>query len=95
MELSKCGEIAVDAKGKTWLPSALAAGNATTVPNQQIVNAADDQREGCTQRLQLPRSTIGSHTIPEPVEALAAGFRIAGILAGQYALHEFRESGCH
>ncbi len=75
MELSKRGEIAVNAKWQTWLPSALAAGNATTVPNQQIVNAADDQREGCTQRLQLLRSTVG--LAPDPRACRSLGGRIS------------------
>jgi NADH-dependent peroxiredoxin subunit F len=42
LELSKYGEIIVDAKGATSLPGVFAAGDATTVPFKQIVIAAGD-----------------------------------------------------
>jgi len=42
VELSKHGEIIVDAKGATSLPGVFAAGDATTVPYKQIVIAAGD-----------------------------------------------------
>ena len=42
LELSKFGEIIVDAKGATSLPGVFAAGDATTVPYKQIVIAAGD-----------------------------------------------------
>ena len=42
LELSKYGEIVVDAKGATSLPGVFAAGDATTVPYKQIVIAAGD-----------------------------------------------------
>jgi alkyl hydroperoxide reductase subunit F len=42
VELSKFGEIIVDAKGATNLPGVFAAGDATTVPYKQIVIAAGD-----------------------------------------------------
>jgi alkyl hydroperoxide reductase subunit F len=42
LELSKHGEIMVDAKGATSLPGVFAAGDATTVPFKQIVIAAGD-----------------------------------------------------
>ena len=42
LELSKFGEIIVDAKGHTSLPGVFAAGDATTVPYKQIVIAAGD-----------------------------------------------------
>jgi alkyl hydroperoxide reductase subunit F len=42
LELSKYGEIMVDAKGHTNLPGVFAAGDATTVPFKQIVIAAGD-----------------------------------------------------
>lgn len=42
LELSKHGEIVVDAKGHTNLPGVFAAGDATTVPYKQIVIAAGD-----------------------------------------------------
>jgi alkyl hydroperoxide reductase subunit F len=42
VELSKSGEIIVDARGATSLPGVFAAGDATTVPYKQIVIAAGD-----------------------------------------------------
>ena len=42
VELSKHGEIIVDAKGQTSVPGVFAAGDATTVPFKQIVIAAGD-----------------------------------------------------
>ena len=42
IELSKFGEIIVDAKGHTNLPGVFAAGDCTTVPFKQIVIAAGD-----------------------------------------------------
>ena len=42
LELSKHGEIVVDAKGHTNLPGVFAAGDVTTVPYKQIVIAAGD-----------------------------------------------------
>ena len=42
LELSKHGEIIVDAKGQTSVPGVFAAGDATTVPYKQIIIAAGD-----------------------------------------------------
>jgi alkyl hydroperoxide reductase subunit F len=42
VELSKFGEIVVDAKGQTSVPGVFAAGDATTVPFKQIIIAAGD-----------------------------------------------------
>jgi alkyl hydroperoxide reductase subunit F len=42
VELSRYGEILVDARGATNLPGVFAAGDATTVPFKQIVIAAGD-----------------------------------------------------
>jgi alkyl hydroperoxide reductase subunit F len=42
VELSRFGEIIVDAKGQTSVPGVFAAGDATTVPFKQIVIAAGD-----------------------------------------------------
>ncbi|MEK6667640.1 MAG: alkyl hydroperoxide reductase subunit F [Pseudomonadota bacterium] len=42
LELSKFGEIIVDAKGHTNIPGVFAAGDCTTVPYKQIVIAAGD-----------------------------------------------------
>ena len=40
VELSKFGEIVIDAKGQTSAPGVFAAGDCTTVPYKQIVIAA-------------------------------------------------------
>ena len=42
VELSKHGEIVIDARGQTSVPGVFAAGDATTVPYKQIVIAAGD-----------------------------------------------------
>ncbi|OWQ87631.1 alkyl hydroperoxide reductase subunit F [Roseateles aquatilis] len=42
VELSRHGEIIVDAKGQTSVPGVFAAGDATTVPYKQIIIAAGD-----------------------------------------------------
>jgi alkyl hydroperoxide reductase subunit F len=42
LELSKHGEIVVDAKGQTSMPGVFAAGDCTTVPFKQIIIAAGD-----------------------------------------------------
>jgi alkyl hydroperoxide reductase subunit F len=42
LELSKTGEIVVDARGQTSLPGVFAAGDCTTVPFKQIIIAAGD-----------------------------------------------------
>jgi NADH-dependent peroxiredoxin subunit F len=42
LELSKHGEIIVDAKGATSVPGVFAAGDVTTVPFKQIIIAAGD-----------------------------------------------------
>ncbi len=39
VELSKFGEIVVDAKGQTSVPGVFAAGDCTTVPYKQIIIA--------------------------------------------------------
>jgi len=42
LELSRHGEIVVDAKGQTSLPGVFAAGDVTTVPYKQIIVAAGE-----------------------------------------------------
>ena len=42
VELSKHGEIVVDAKGATSVPGVFAAGDATTMPYKQIIIAAGE-----------------------------------------------------
>jgi alkyl hydroperoxide reductase subunit F len=65
LELSKHGEIVVDAKGHTNLPGVFAAGDATTVPYKQIVIAAGDGAKAALSAF--------DHLIRTPVpEAVAA-----------------------
>ena len=65
LELSKHGEIVVDAKGQTSMPGVFAAGDATTVPYKQIIIAAG---EGAKAAL-----SAFDHLIRTPVpEAVAA-----------------------
>lgn len=42
VDLTKYGEIEIDARGQTSVPGVFAAGDATTVPYKQIVIAAGD-----------------------------------------------------
>ncbi|HAG20538.1 MAG TPA: alkyl hydroperoxide reductase subunit F, partial [Pseudomonas sp.] len=42
LELSRFGEIIVDAKGQTSIPGVFAAGDVTTVPYKQIVIAVGE-----------------------------------------------------
>ena len=42
MELSRFGEIVVDAHGRTNVPGVFAAGDVTTVPFKQIIIAAGE-----------------------------------------------------
>jgi alkyl hydroperoxide reductase subunit F len=42
LELSRHGEIVVDARGQTSLPGVFAAGDVTTVPFKQIIIATGD-----------------------------------------------------
>jgi alkyl hydroperoxide reductase subunit F len=42
VELSKFGEIAVDARGATSVPGVFAAGDSTTTPYKQIIIASGD-----------------------------------------------------
>jgi len=42
LELSKHGEIVIDARGQTSVPGVFAAGDATTVPYKQIIVAAGE-----------------------------------------------------
>jgi len=42
IELTRFGEIVVDAKGATSVPGVFAAGDVTTVPFKQIIIAAGD-----------------------------------------------------
>ena len=63
VELSKHGEIVVDARGQTSVPGVFAAGDATTVPFKQIIIAAGDGA----------KAALGAfdHLIRTPVQAAA------------------------
>jgi alkyl hydroperoxide reductase subunit F len=61
LELSRYGEIIVDAKGATSLPGVFAAGDATTVPFKQIIIAAGDGAKAALSAF--------DHLIREPVAA--------------------------
>jgi alkyl hydroperoxide reductase subunit F len=61
VELSKHGEIIVDAKGATSLPGVFAAGDATTVPFKQIIIAAGDGAKAALSAF--------DHLIRTPLEA--------------------------
>ncbi len=68
VELSKFGEIVVDAKGQTSVPGVLAAGDATTVPYKQIVIAAGDGAKAALGAFDYLIRT----PMPQPTEAVAA-----------------------
>jgi alkyl hydroperoxide reductase subunit F len=68
IELSKHGEVIVDAKGETSLPGVFAAGDCTTVPYKQIIIAMG---EGAKASLGAFDYLIRS-SVTEPEEALAA-----------------------
>lgn len=68
IDLSKHGEVIVDAKGETSLPGVFAAGDCTTVPYKQIIIAMG---EGAKASLGAFDYLIRS-SVTEPQEALAA-----------------------
>ncbi len=68
IDLSKHGEVMVDAKGETSLPGVFAAGDCTTVPYKQIIIAMG---EGAKASLGAFDYLIRS-SVAEPQEALAA-----------------------
>jgi alkyl hydroperoxide reductase subunit F len=74
VELSKHGEIVVDAKGQTSVPGVFAAGDATTVPFKQIIIAAGDGAKAALSAFDhLIRSTAPADDAVEKVaEAVAA-----------------------
>jgi alkyl hydroperoxide reductase subunit F len=61
VELSKHGEIVVDARGQTSVPGVFAAGDATTVPFKQIIIAAGDGAKAALSAF--------DHLIRTPVQA--------------------------
>ncbi|HEX7386285.1 MAG TPA: alkyl hydroperoxide reductase subunit F [Castellaniella sp.] len=67
VELSKHGEIVVDARGQTSIPGVFAAGDATTVPYKQIIIAAGEGAKAALSAFDhLIRSSVES---PEAVAA--------------------------
>lgn len=69
LELSKHGEIVVDARGATSLPGVFAAGDATTVPYKQIIIAAGD---GAKAALSAFDYLMRLPAVPAPVVAAPA-----------------------
>jgi alkyl hydroperoxide reductase subunit F len=68
IDLSKHGEVIVDAKGETSLPGVFAAGDCTTIPYKQIIIAMG---EGAKASLGAFDYLIRS-SVSEPQEAVAA-----------------------
>jgi NADH-dependent peroxiredoxin subunit F len=68
VELSKYGEIVVDAKGATSVPGVFAAGDATTTPYKQIIIAAG---EGAKAALSAFDHLIRHSATPEESAATA------------------------
>ncbi|MDG0023008.1 alkyl hydroperoxide reductase subunit F [Trinickia sp. Y13] len=66
VELSRFGEIVVDAKGQTNVPGVFAAGDSTTVPYKQIVIAAGD---GAKAALSAFDYLIRTPQVQEPAQA--------------------------
>ncbi|MDD3785679.1 MAG: FAD-dependent oxidoreductase, partial [Hydrogenophaga sp.] len=69
VELSKFGEIVVDAKGQTNVPGVFAAGDCTTVPYKQIVIAAGDGAKAALSAFDY----LIRQSAPAPAEAALAG----------------------
>jgi alkyl hydroperoxide reductase subunit F len=66
LELSRFGEIVIDAKGHTNLPGVFAAGDCTTVPYKQIVIAAGDGAKAALSAFDyLIRSPLVATPAPE------------------------------
>ena len=68
VELSKHGEVIVDAKGETSVPGVFAAGDCTTIPYKQIIIAMG---EGAKASLGAFDYLI-RYSVAEPLEAVAA-----------------------
>jgi alkyl hydroperoxide reductase subunit F len=69
VELSRFGEIVVDAKGQTNVPGVFGAGDCTTVPYKQIVIAAGD---GAKAALSAFDYLIRTPEVQEPAKAASA-----------------------
>jgi len=78
LELSKHGEIVVDARGQTSLPGVFAAGDATTVPFKQIIIATGDGAKAALSAfdylMRLPAVVAPAIAAPQlaPAEEMAA-----------------------
>ena len=70
VELSKHGEIVVDAKGQTSIPGVFAAGDATTVPFKQIIIAAGDGAKAALSAF--------DHLIRTPSPMMEVALEVAG-----------------
>ena len=75
LELSRHGEIVVDARGQTSMPGVFAAGDATTTPYKQIIIAAGD---GAKAALSAFDHLIRTPT-PTPATAVAAQRQVAPV----------------
>ena len=68
VELSKFGEIVVDARGHTNVPGVFAAGDCTTVPYKQIVIAAGDGAKAALSAfdhlIRQPAASVASAAVP-------------------------------
>jgi alkyl hydroperoxide reductase subunit F len=72
LELSRHGEIVVDAHGRTSVPGVFAAGDVTTVPFKQIVIAAGDGAKAALSAFDyLMRSAVPA-PVPATKEAVVA-----------------------
>jgi len=73
VELSRHGEIVVDARGATSVPGVFAAGDATTTPFKQIIIAAGDGAKAALSAFDhLIRHGEGSAEAPAPAAEMAA-----------------------
>ena len=65
VDLSKFGEIVIDAKGHTNVPGVFAAGDCTTVPYKQIVIAAGDGAKAALSAFDsLIRTPVAAEFVP-------------------------------
>ena len=71
LELSKHGEIVVDAKGQTSVPGVFAAGDATTVPFKQIIIAAGDGAKAALSAFDYLIRTSAPAEVAATAEAVA------------------------
>lgn len=73
VELSKHGEIVVDARGQTSVPGVFAAGDATTVPFKQIIIAAGDGAKAALSAFDhLIRTSAPAEEVAAAKDAVAA-----------------------